>query len=181
MCAVMGVSFSSFLPSRRRPVPPSKMRIALPARTSTQLVLPPIWTVAGPGVGMLPRTPQKVICIVVYCSSASGGAAASERTSGPRRKVCLVLVRAYPRKDDARRTLAPRALVVLGCRVSTDGEGRLVGALRRRVEAAASAYAHLGDTVGVGVASGGRRWSGDVEADAMARELVHLGVPERVI
>src|SRR5205085_1877614 len=40
-------------------------RSALPARTSTQLVLPPKPTVSGPGVGMLPRTPQKVICILL--------------------------------------------------------------------------------------------------------------------
>ena len=64
MCAVIGISASSFLPSRRSPVPPSKMRMALPARTSTQLVLPPTCIVLGPGVGMLPRTPQKVICIL---------------------------------------------------------------------------------------------------------------------
>lgn len=45
-------------------MPPSNTRIALPARTSTQLVLPPTATVSGPGLGMLPRTPQNVIRIV---------------------------------------------------------------------------------------------------------------------
>ena len=32
----------------------------LPRADSTQLVLPPVMTVSGPGAGMLPRTPQKV-------------------------------------------------------------------------------------------------------------------------
>lgn len=70
---------------------------------------------------------------------------------------------------------------MLGCRVSLDGEGRLVGALGRRVEVAADAYGHLGDALGIVIASGGRRWGGVVESDAMARGLVRLGVPERVI
>jgi cyclophilin family peptidyl-prolyl cis-trans isomerase/uncharacterized SAM-binding protein YcdF (DUF218 family) len=79
--------------------------------------------------------------------------------------------------------------------VSLDGQGRLVGALARRVEAAAEEYARRGDADAVVVASGGRRWAGSadhaprppegwpevVEADAMARELLWLGVPEKAI
>jgi cyclophilin family peptidyl-prolyl cis-trans isomerase/uncharacterized SAM-binding protein YcdF (DUF218 family) len=86
-----------------------------------------------------------------------------------------------PRKDDTASARASKALVVLGCRVSLDGEGRLQGALLRRVEAAAMEYARRGEGVAVVVASGGRRWSGVVEADAMARELARLGVPPEVI
>ncbi|MGH7294058.1 MAG: YdcF family protein [Polyangiaceae bacterium] len=70
------------------------------------------------------------------------------------------------------------AIVVLGCRVAFDREGRLTGALGRRVRAAAGRYA---EHAGVGtfvVASGGRRWEGEVEADAIAGELVALGVPD---
>ncbi len=64
-------------------MPPSKMRMALPARTSTQLVLPPTCTVLGPGVGMLPRTPQKVICILSLSLSRSARLNHNERTSSP--------------------------------------------------------------------------------------------------
>jgi uncharacterized SAM-binding protein YcdF (DUF218 family) len=71
--------------------------------------------------------------------------------------------------------------VVLGCRVALDGEGRLVGALARRVGVAAEAYARLAHPRAVVVASGGRRWAEAVEADAMARELRRLGVPEGAI
>src|ERR1019366_5865854 len=88
---------------------------------------------------------------------ASCGAAATERTSAPRRKVFLVLVRETSRTDDAAPAPSPRALVVLGCRVSLDGRGRLEGALARRVEAAAEAYARRGEADAVVVASGGRR------------------------
>jgi uncharacterized SAM-binding protein YcdF (DUF218 family) len=90
-------------------------------------------------------------------------------------------VRHTPPTDDAAAALAPRALVVLGCRVVVDGRGRLTGALGRRVEAAAREYARRGEAVGVVVASGGRRWGEVVEADAMARELGRLGVPPEVI
>jgi cyclophilin family peptidyl-prolyl cis-trans isomerase len=65
--------------------------------------------------------------------------------------------------------------------VSLDGQGRLEGALARRVEAAAEAYARRGEAHAVVVASGGRRWSEVVEADAMARELARLGVPAEAI
>ncbi|HEY6463027.1 MAG TPA: YdcF family protein, partial [Polyangiaceae bacterium] len=76
------------------------------------------------------------------------------------------------------------AIVTLGCRVTLDGEGRLSGALGRRVRAAAHAYGAYQQQTGEGtlvVASGGRHWDGEVEADAMARELVRLGVPEAAI
>ncbi|MGD0530424.1 MAG: YdcF family protein, partial [Polyangiaceae bacterium] len=86
-----------------------------------------------------------------------------------------------PPTDDAEAALAPRALVVLGCRVSPGAGGRLEGALGRRVEAAAAEYARRGEGAGVVVASGGRRWAGVVEADAMARELARRGVPPGVI
>jgi cyclophilin family peptidyl-prolyl cis-trans isomerase/vancomycin permeability regulator SanA len=90
-------------------------------------------------------------------------------------------VRDIPRNDDASAALGERALVVLGCRVSLDAEGRPQGALGRRVVAAAEEYARRGEVVAVVVASGGRRWSEVVEADAMARELARLGVPPELI
>jgi len=63
-------------------------------------------------------------------------------------------------------------LVVLGCRVS---EAPLSGASLRRVERAVSAYREgLASFVAV---SGGRRWHGIVEADALAAALVERGVP----
>jgi uncharacterized SAM-binding protein YcdF (DUF218 family) len=79
---------------------------------------------------------------------------------------------------------AKHAIVALGCRVTHDAEGRLAGALGRRVHVAAQEYerrAARGGAALVVVASGGRRWDGEVEADAMARELVVLGVPEGAI
>ncbi|HEY8089964.1 MAG TPA: YdcF family protein [Polyangiaceae bacterium] len=79
---------------------------------------------------------------------------------------------------------AEDAIVALGCRVSHDGEGRLAGALGRRVQVAAQEYARRAARAGAPalvVVSGGRRWHGEVEADAMARELVALGVPEGAI
>ncbi|HSY24840.1 MAG TPA: ElyC/SanA/YdcF family protein [Polyangiaceae bacterium] len=78
----------------------------------------------------------------------------------------------------------PSAIVVLGCAVVLGERGRLApGALLRRVETAARAYAELrlsGAEVFV-IASGGRRWGRAVEADAMAAELVRCGVPPRSI
>jgi uncharacterized SAM-binding protein YcdF (DUF218 family) len=71
--------------------------------------------------------------------------------------------------------------VALGCRVTFDAGGRLTGALGRRVRAAAREYARPGGEARVVVASGGRRWPGGVEADAMAGELLELGVPDRAI
>src|SRR5580658_7514618 len=90
MWAVRGISASSFLPSRRRPVPPSKITMALPARSSTQLVFPPIWAVLGPGEGMLPRTPQKVTCIGPRMASRLAAVLEREPTSLARRRVFLV-------------------------------------------------------------------------------------------
>jgi uncharacterized SAM-binding protein YcdF (DUF218 family) len=74
-----------------------------------------------------------------------------------------------------------QAIVVLGCGVRVDPKGRLAGALARRVEAAADAYAQGNDPGAIVIACGGRRWAGLVEADAMARELVRRGVPERAV
>jgi uncharacterized SAM-binding protein YcdF (DUF218 family) len=77
---------------------------------------------------------------------------------------------------------APAAIVVLGCRVRLDAAARLSpGALARRVEMGALTYLQRGDSRTVIVVSGGRRWGGDVEADAMARELALRGVPESAI
>lgn len=68
------------------------------------------------------------------------------------------------------------ALVLLGCRVS---EPPLSGAARRRVERAARAYTDgLAEVL---VVSGGRRWNGVVEADALAEALVAAGVPREAL
>jgi vancomycin permeability regulator SanA len=76
----------------------------------------------------------------------------------------------------ARRT-AP--LVVLGCRPIWAGDGRLQGALGRRVGAARE---RLGGDAGWFVLTGGRTWQGVVEADAMADDLVRGGVaPEHIV
>ncbi|HEX6277394.1 MAG TPA: YdcF family protein [Polyangiaceae bacterium] len=68
------------------------------------------------------------------------------------------------------------ALVLLGCPVRGTP---LSGAAARRVERAASAY-HEG-LAPVLVVSGGRRWNGVVEADALARALAELGVPREAL
>jgi cyclophilin family peptidyl-prolyl cis-trans isomerase/uncharacterized SAM-binding protein YcdF (DUF218 family) len=74
------------------------------------------------------------------------------------------------------------AIVVLGCRVRLDPGGRLCpGALARRLDAAALAYARRRQEHTVVIASGGRHWDGVVEADVMARELARRGVPEVAI
>jgi uncharacterized SAM-binding protein YcdF (DUF218 family) len=76
-------------------------------------------------------------------------------------------------------------IVVLGCRVrATRGftpgaAGHLAGAAGRRVAAAARAFREE-DARGhnpVVIASGGKKWEGVVEADAMAEALTELGVP----
>ena len=72
---------------------------------------------------------------------------------------------------------APIAIVVLGCRVHEDGQPS--GAARRRAQTAASAFHELGASAVV--ASGGRRWSGVTEADALAELLVRHGVPRKAI
>jgi uncharacterized SAM-binding protein YcdF (DUF218 family) len=68
------------------------------------------------------------------------------------------------------------ALVLLGCPVRGTP---LSGAARRRVERAASAF-HEG-LAPVLVVSGGRRWSGVLEADALARALAERGVPSAAL
>jgi uncharacterized SAM-binding protein YcdF (DUF218 family) len=67
------------------------------------------------------------------------------------------------------------ALVLLGCRL--EPEGRLSPAAQRRVQVAARAF-HAGQAPRI-VVSGGRRWFGVAEADAMARALVDQRVPEQ--
>ncbi|HKY37975.1 MAG TPA: YdcF family protein [Polyangiaceae bacterium] len=69
------------------------------------------------------------------------------------------------------------ALVVLGCRVQG---GQLSAAALRRVERAARAFhEHGADVV---IASGGKRWQGEREADVFARGLAERGVPsERLL
>ena len=79
------------------------------------------------------------------------------------------------------------ALVVLGCALRKRGEELAEGALLRRVRAAAGEWARTRDASSEAdrpafvVATGGRAWSGEVEADAMARALVALGVPENAV
>src|SRR5580658_778447 len=120
MCAVSGISSSSFLPSRRKPVPPSKTTMALPARSSTQLVFPPIWAVLGPGEGMLPRTPQKVTCIGPRMASRLAAVLERERTSLGARRVFLV------HDADERAAVTARRRVV--------DPGTLLGVLDRVLE-----------------------------------------------
>jgi uncharacterized SAM-binding protein YcdF (DUF218 family) len=90
-----------------------------------------------------------------------------------RRKVFLVTVNG----DGSR-----RVLVVLGCMVRLDGEGRMrESPLLRRVRVAASSYHLAAGGQALLIASGGRHWHGHVEADAMAEELVRCGVPRGAI
>ncbi len=65
------------------------------------------------------------------------------------------------------------ALVILGCRILPGGE--LSAAARRRVQATAAAF--LAGRAPRVVVSGGRRWHGVSEAEALMRELEKLGVP----
>src|SRR5260370_33800172 len=203
MCATRGISFRSFLPSRRSPVPPSKIRMALPARSSTQLVLPPVWTVFGPGVGMLPRTPQKVICINLPLRF---------RVS-PR--PLLTSLHRWRQEGYSLHLKSAPAIVVLGCAVQPQDcplgpapqdcplgpapqdcplgpdpkrdchlgpDPKLApGTLARRIEAAAALYRRVADQNTLVIASGGRRWGGVVEADVIARELARQGVPVNAI
>lgn len=69
------------------------------------------------------------------------------------------------------------AIVVLGCRILPSG--RPTPAAARRAEAAAEAY-RLGAAPQI-IASGGRRWGSQVEAEALRRTLVHAGVPEGAV
>lgn len=76
-----------------------------------------------------------------------------------------------------RRDRTTDAIVVLGCRVESDGTPSKAAA--RRCEAAAEAFsAGLSPVV---VASGGRRWGRWVEAIQLRARLVHLGVPDESI
>ncbi|MCC6645067.1 MAG: YdcF family protein [Polyangiaceae bacterium] len=63
-----------------------------------------------------------------------------------------------------------RAIVVLGCRVGSMSPETAAG---RRVSVAAAAW-RPGTWI---IASGGRRWDGVAEADAMRAALMALGVP----
>lgn len=69
------------------------------------------------------------------------------------------------------------ALVVLGCRVRLDGAP--TAALRRRIERAAELFrAGVAERV---VMSGGRRWEGIMEAEAMRRHWLALGLADRSV
>ncbi|MCS6899436.1 MAG: YdcF family protein [Myxococcales bacterium] len=69
------------------------------------------------------------------------------------------------------------ALVVLGCRVGP--RGKLVGALRRRVQRAYEAYCQkLAPLV---LACGGRRWDGHAEAWVMRAALLDYGIPSEAL
>lgn len=75
-----------------------------------------------------------------------------------------------------------RAVVVLGAAVRRDAAGELYGALRRRARAAARV--HADQRAGANgrepllIATGGRAWSGCIEANALREALVADGVPE---
>ena len=69
------------------------------------------------------------------------------------------------------------ALVLLGCRVGRNGT--LPGAAQRRAARAAEAWQE--GCAPVIVVSGGRRWSGVTEADALRRQLLADGVPSEAV
>ena len=74
------------------------------------------------------------------------------------------------------------AIVVLGCRVRLDREGRLEdGPLLRRLASAARLYAERGGPATTVIVSGGRRWGSAIEADVMAGYLTGAGVPNSLI
>jgi uncharacterized SAM-binding protein YcdF (DUF218 family) len=68
------------------------------------------------------------------------------------------------------------AIVLLGCPVRRTPPA---GAALRRVERAARAYRE--GLAGTLLVSGGRRWNGLVEADALADALVERGVPREAL
>lgn len=78
-----------------------------------------------------------------------------------------------PDRLDSRRA-ALDAIVVLGCRVLPGG--KVSGPLARRVQRAAAAF-QSGASPRL-VVSGGRRWHGYAEAEALRDALVQLAVPE---
>jgi uncharacterized SAM-binding protein YcdF (DUF218 family) len=69
------------------------------------------------------------------------------------------------------------AIVVLGCRIEAGGV--LSPAAERRARAAAARFASF--PVKWLLASGGRRWFGTSEAEALASRLAALGVPAEAI
>jgi uncharacterized SAM-binding protein YcdF (DUF218 family) len=69
------------------------------------------------------------------------------------------------------------AIVLLGCRIGT--RRRPTGAARRRTERAARAWRE--GAAPVIVVSGGRRWHGVCEADALRDLLLGAGVPARCV
>lgn len=69
------------------------------------------------------------------------------------------------------------ALVLLGCRVQS--AARLSAPAQRRAERAALAYREFAPRWVI--ASGGRRWNGVYEADALAHTLIALGVDEHAL
>jgi uncharacterized SAM-binding protein YcdF (DUF218 family) len=89
--------------------------------------------------------------------------------------VALPMHEPAPRRETEPVTAA--AIVVLGCRV--EPAGRLSGASGRRAARAARAF-HEG-IARLLIASGGVRWGGVLEADALCRELVLSGVPRESI
>ncbi len=61
---------ASVRPNSRNPLPASRINKCGPQRSSTQTVFPPYRTVAAPGVGRPPRTPQNSRIIRLSCSTA---------------------------------------------------------------------------------------------------------------
>lgn len=86
----------------------------------------------------------------------------------------------FPAQSPSAPGASPRgfatAIVVLGC--ATKG-----GAFRRRAKAGAEAFARLSaeNPELVVVATGGRAWDGEIEADALFDLMVDGGVPEKRI
>jgi len=74
------------------------------------------------------------------------------------------------------RDVSLSALVVLGCRIQN---GQLSAAALRRVERAARAFREQG--AGVVIASGGKLWRGQMEAEVFARGLAERGVPSELL
>lgn len=183
--------------------------MALPARTSTQLVLPPIPTVCGPGVGMLPRTPQNVIRMAESRDTAQESATSTASAgflhdrSAHDDSVDLPAPLAHPindreswgSPDRSRRSARTcgQAIVVLGCRLRFRPQApeaaqteqlvsRLDGAASRRAGQAVATFFDRPVALRetvLIVTSGGRAWDGVVEADALAEAMVAAGVPPR--